>query len=139
MSLISKLTQYIKINNDLLNFTAEKLESIPIVDGGIIVLDGDVTAQSQKDIKVKFNKNFPDTPNIIVALTSSSTGSRNSNLEAVALYGSQTKDGFTIRLFNNDTAARRPGIVWQAIYDSTGGGSRLRLSPILTIMVVRIC
>lgn len=108
--------------DDLMGFTAELLKSIPIIDSGLIVMDDDVDAQSQKDIEVAFNKEFPEVPNIIAGLSSSSTGSRNANLEAVVLYGSQSKTGFTIRLYNNDTVARKPGIVWQASYQPAGGG-----------------
>lgn len=111
--------------DDLMGFTAELLKSIPIIDSGLIVMDDDVDAQSQKDIEVTFNKEFPEVPNIIAGLSSSSTGSRNANLEAVVLYGSQSKTGFTIRLYNNDTAARKPGIVWQAVYQA-GGGNRIK-------------
>lgn len=106
--------------DELLGFTAEILGNIPIIDSGLIVLDEEVAAQSQKDIEVSFKKEFPDIPNIIVGLSSSSTGSRNANLEAVVLYGSQSKTGFTIRLYNNDTAARKPAIVWQATYQASG-------------------
>ena len=114
------------IIDKLLSFTAQKLSLMPVIDGGTIILDEELEAKSQKDITVSFNKSFSKIPNIMLSLIYSASGSGSAGLEAVVLYGSQTKTGFTVRLYNNDSIARKPGIAWQAIYQPVGGGQFIK-------------
>lgn len=72
-----------------------------------------VTKQTYQDFSVSFNITFPAAPNVVVGLESASTGYGMGMVSVAAT--NITTTGFTLRVFNADTANRAPAVNWIAI------------------------
>lgn len=84
-----------------------------------------VSSHTYKDFSVTFKHPFGYVPIVVVGLATTSTGYGTGSVSVSA--HSVTKNGFTIRLFNNDTTSRNPDVAWFASdfngAPSGGGGS----------------
>lgn len=72
-----------------------------------------VAAGSTMDYNVTYTKTFGSTPQPVACFSTTSTASGFGNCTLAVLNRSRT--GFTVRVYNNDTAARVPSITWIAI------------------------
>ena len=82
------------------------------IDSGRVA-GSNVTKQSYQDFSINFNFTFPATPNVVVCLESTSTGYGMGMVSVSAI--NITTTGFTLRVFNADTANRAPAVNWVAI------------------------
>ena len=74
---------------------------------------GNVSSNTWKDFEVTFAEPFASAPHVICGLNSASTGY---GLGSVSVSAHDvTVNGFTARMFNNDSATRSPNIEWIAV------------------------
>lgn len=95
--------------SSLLNFIGNRFKRI---QGGETTI-GAVTTKSYVDKPITFPNTYTETPKVVVCLNSASTGAGMGNVTVSAI--NVTTSGFTIRVFNNDTADRSPAVRWIAI------------------------
>lgn len=84
---------------------------------GVVNGDQSVTtaANSYKDFTVSFGHTYSSAPNVVVGFYSTSTASGFGGLSCAV--NSKTTTGCTIRVFNNTSTGRAPGVEWIAIGD----------------------
>ena len=73
----------------------------------------EISANSYKDIQVKFPKPFATDPNVLASIwgTSESPAYGNINFS----YDDISRTGFTMRIYNDNTSGRTPRFRWVAI------------------------
>ena len=104
--------------DELLKFTADLMLTCPEIQKGSIIRDT-LDAKSYLDMSITFEKPFKTVPTVVACLSRNITSTdRATNLEVVVLYQSVTKEGFTIRIYNNNQTKETPSVNWIAI----GGG-----------------
>lgn len=85
------------------------------IDAGLTSATVDTAAGTYQDVSIAFHKTFASAPIVVVGFDT--TGSQaNFGLCCVAVKnGSITTTGFTARVFNADSAVRKPRVSWIAI------------------------
>ena len=73
-----------------------------------------VSSGSYADVSVTFPKAFQSVPVVVVGFKSESTAGTFGRC-SVAVTGTVTAAGFTVRIFNGDTTARVPRVSWIAV------------------------
>ena len=103
---------------DLKALLSKILTRLYYIDAGTASLSSTVASGAYRDVAVSFHKTFETAPNVVVGFQSTSTGATFGRCCCSA--HSITTTGFTIRMFNGDTAARQPAFYWIAM--PIGGG-----------------
>lgn len=71
-----------------------------------------VAAGAFEDVAITFSQSFTTAPSVVVGFLSSSTAPTFGSCSVAV--NSVTTSGFTIRVFNNDSATRAPAVEWIA-------------------------
>lgn len=74
----------------------------------------DVSPNTIKDVAVTFDVPFHKKPVVVVGFGSSSLGPGVGSCSCSAMPSTVTQNGFTIRIFNDDTVTRSPVVYWIA-------------------------
>lgn len=104
---------------DIKELLAKIMRNTPEIRYGALSA-GSVPANSYVDVPVTFSSPMKGTPTVFAALSSTSTASTLGSFLASA--NDPTKNGCTIRVFNNTSSARTPALRYIAFY---GGGFKI--------------
>lgn len=74
-----------------------------------------VTKATYVEQQIAFPIAFSSPPTVVVGIKTGSTAPGMGNVEVAVAYGTVTTTGFSVRVYNNDTANRAPGITWIAV------------------------
>lgn len=111
LSTFKNFDDYAQGNSSLQSYS-ELVSSNRMMQHGSIA-GSDIPANSINDTKITFDRAFPSKPFVSVNLNSGSTAPGIGNITACAINVSST--GFTLRVFNNDSAQRSPAFDWLAV------------------------
>ena len=105
------VTEVVKLLDIVPNIT-ELNGNLPVIQSGSTGYI-EISANSYKDIQVKFPKPFATDPNVLASIwgTSESPAYGNINFS----YDDISRTGFTMRIYNDNTSGRTPRFRWVAI------------------------
>ena len=87
---------------------------------------GGIAANAYYDRTITFNPSFTKTPVVSAAIVSSSTAGGMGKMSLAI--NDVTNTGFTVRIFNGDSATRWPSFTWFALSDEQGVVTSLTLN-----------
>lgn len=85
------------------------------IDAGLTSATVDTAAGSYQDVNIAFHKTFASAPIVVVGFDTTGTQANFGMCCVAVVNGSITTTGFTARVFNADSAVRKPRVSWIAI------------------------
>lgn len=85
------------------------------IDAGLTSATVDTAAGTYQDVSIAFHKTFAAAPVVVVGFNTTGTQANFGHCCVAVVNGSITTTGFTARVFNADSAVRKPRVSWIAI------------------------
>lgn len=85
------------------------------IDAGLTSATVDTAAGTYQDVSIAFHKTFAAAPVVVVGFDTTGTQANFGHCCVAVVNGSITTTGFTARVFNADSAVRKPRVSWIAI------------------------
>lgn len=85
------------------------------IDAGLTSSTVDTAAGTYQDVNIAFHKTFASAPIVVVGFDTTGTQANFGYCCVAVVNGSITTTGFTARVFNADSAVRKPRVSWIAI------------------------
>lgn len=85
------------------------------IDAGLTNSTVDTAAGTYQDVNIAFHKTFASAPIVVVGFDTTGTQANFGYCCVAVVNGSITTTGFTARVFNADSAVRKPRVSWIAI------------------------
>lgn len=85
------------------------------IDAGLTSATVDTAAGTYQDVNIAFHKTFASAPVVVVGFDTTGTQANFGHCCVAVVNGSITTTGFTARVFNADSAVRKPRVSWIAI------------------------
>lgn len=85
------------------------------IDAGLTSSTVDTAAGTYQDVNIAFHKTFASAPIVVVGFDTTGTQANFGMCCVAVVNGSITTTGFTARVFNADSAVRKPRVSWIAI------------------------
>lgn len=85
------------------------------IDAGLTSATVDTAAGTYQDVSIAFHKTFAAAPVVVVGFDTTGTQANFGMCCVAVVNGSITTTGFTARVFNADSAVRKPRVSWIAI------------------------
>lgn len=91
---------------------SQLIGNLPLIQSGVTDFVS-VNANSYKDIDITFDKPYPSNPSIFVSIWGESDSPAYGNINCS--FRNVSLNGFTLRVYNDNTSGRSPRYKWTAI------------------------